>query len=363
MHSTQKKRERINEKRRERYRQKKMDDFKQLCDEEKKKMDEEARRLKDIEQQLKQREEKLIEERQRLAQENRQQTDGVGMRSHDARRKALQRARHSMPRQAPNFVTTAVDVIVRASPMKAEALKRAGVRLLKPNEHNPEDAVMEAVAEGLVSRELSKRKLLATSLSNMKKFKLQRQASKRFGVSRKLLSKAKRFRAGRKSISASTVKQVEAFYERHSKQLPDKKLVSKKTNKARSILDKTLTELHFKYNQTNPNQQVSLSSFAALRPHHVKTKQQAKYVGCLCEYCENVQLKVNAINVHLSAISARGEHVKDIFQLSNITLCPKSDSADQFYHPSCIKRECDKCGIRLLKESSLLAPLFQEMDS
>lgn len=133
-----------------------MDDFKRLCDEEKNKMDEEAKRLKEIERQLKQREEELNEERQRLAQENRQKTDGVDMRSPNARRKALQRARHSMPRQAANYVTTAVDVIVRASPIKAKALKKAGVRVLKPNEHSLEEAVMEALPDGLGSMELSK---------------------------------------------------------------------------------------------------------------------------------------------------------------------------------------------------------------
>lgn len=50
---------------------------------------------------------------------------------------------------------------------------------------------MVVVTEGLGSKDLPKRKLLAMSLSNMNKFKLQRQASQKFGVSRKLLRKAK----------------------------------------------------------------------------------------------------------------------------------------------------------------------------
>lgn len=97
-------------------------------------------------------------------------------------------------------------------------------------------------------------------------------------------------------MSVSAVKQVEAFYERHANKLPNKELVSRKTGEARYILDKPLRALLSEYNQTNPDQQVSFSSFVALCPRHVKTKQQAKYVVCLCEYCENSQLKVNAIN-------------------------------------------------------------------
>lgn len=85
--------------------------------------------------------------------------------------------------------------------------------------------------------------------------------------------------------------------------------------------NQTWKELHQHFNQSHPEGQVSYAKFAMLRPSHVKTKQQAKYNGCLCEYCEKIHLQLNSVNAQLSTLKSEAPHVKDIYHLTNITLC------------------------------------------
>ena len=55
---------------------------------------------------------------------------------------------------------------------------------------------------------------------------LQRAASRKFCISRKLLANG-----GRKAVSGETIKLMEDFYKANSNQLPDKNLVGKKQEK------------------------------------------------------------------------------------------------------------------------------------
>ena len=79
------------------------------------------------------------------------------------------------------------------------------------------------------------------------------------------------------------------------------------------------------------------------RPVHVKDKSGAKYEGCLCEYCENISLKVQAIN-KLQPGTFRNE-----YDLAACTMCEKP-SGEKFFRPQCIQRKCRKCGIAKLDE-------------
>ena len=75
-------------------------------------------------------------------------------------------------------------------------------------------------------------------------------------------------------------------------------------------------------------------------------KQQAKYIGCLCEYCENVALKTLVIKqVQPSTIT-----IKTGYDLINKTLCSKR-AGQTFHDARCIRRHCEKCGISLLEDA------------
>lgn len=140
------------------------------------------------------------------------------------------------------------------------------------------------------------------------------------------------------------MKVVEDFYETVANQLPDKKLVSKKSGKPTSIMDCSVTKAYQQFKLLNPRIKISLSKFFLLRPLHIKTQKEANYRGCLCEYCENITLKLKVINTHLAAVKV--PPIKDIYHFASITMCDKLDA--DFHHPQCVLRKCTNCGISQL---------------
>ncbi len=82
-----------------------------------------------------------------------------------------------------------------------------------------------------------------------------------------------------------------------------------------------------------PDNPVSAAMF--YRPRNVKCKVPAKCVGCLCEYCENLQRKIEAIN------RINKEHSR--IHISYRTMCPKS-TGWAYDRPEYIARTCDKYG-------------------
>ncbi|PIK36573.1 hypothetical protein BSL78_26595 [Apostichopus japonicus] len=349
-------REKVKARRREKYHQSKKYTMSKFFKEEQKKLQAETQRVKEFEQQLRAKEEELRLMTEELKSKQKEGEESIDIRSDAAKRKALERARKSSAKKTAAFVATTIDLISTASPTKTSAFSSAGVRVSKKQQL--EDVIMGAVSIGLKEPKTSlKRRSLASILSVVKKCKFQRQASRRFGVSRKVLGKAIRYSAGRKRVSLSTIEDIQHYYEISSNELPDKKFVGKKSGKPRYIMDRSLKESHQLYNKCYPDGQVSFSTFSKLRPSHVKTKQQAKYSGCLCEYCENIQLKINSANAQLSAIDAHSQHVKDPYALTSFTLCEKS-TGEEFHKLICIMRECDTCGVD--KIDTHLAPLLTQ---
>ena len=53
---------------------------------------------------------------------------------------------------------------------------------------------------------------------------------------------------------------------------------------------------YVKYTDAYANNPVTAATFYRCRPRNVKYKVRVKYVGCLCEYSEKLQLKIEAIN-------------------------------------------------------------------
>lgn len=197
------------------------------------------RALEAKKQQLKEMETKLHEKEMELRERNktlREQSSDT--RSSEAKRKSLERARRGMPKHRAHFVSTTLDLTGKTTPRKAAALAAAGIHTTKDS---LADGVMKAVAEVFQAPRQSKaRKRLSECLSTIKRKKLLREASRRFGVSRKLLAKARKDREGRKPVSHLKAKLMETFYEAHSNPLPDKKFVSKKTGKPRYIMGNTI---------------------------------------------------------------------------------------------------------------------------
>ena len=149
---------------------------------------------------------------------------------------------------------------------------------------------------------------------------------------RKLLLNARRKVAGRKSITLETIKLIQEYYEKNSNPLPEKKLVSKKKLKPRHIFKCTISQFYEQYQKDHPGHKVSSGVFFTHRPTHVKTRSQAKYIGCLCEYCENVALKLKVIN------QLQPGTFTDDYKVTSATMCSKPVDAT-FNNPACIKRQ------------------------
>ena len=122
----------------------------------------------------------------------------------------------------------------------------------------------------------------------------------------------------------------------NSTMMPGKKYISKRTEKQKTVLNKTMKRLHQSY-KTEKKSKMSLSQFKKLRPKHIKTRSKASWVQCLCEKCENLNLKREALEKICTV------KFDDIYKMVNLTLCNKPDD-QKWHHKRCIDRECENCG-------------------
>jgi len=159
------------------------------------------------------------------------------------------------------------------------------------------------------------------------------------------------------AFSDEAVKNIERFYEYESVHLPLKKTVSGKTLKQKRVLTDTLTQVHKRFLQDHPKLKVSLSHFRKLRPKEVLTVNKTKFASCLCEYCLNIEFKIDVLRRaikshdidHLCTIESKYDAV-------DISLCEKLRQDEEFHDRKCLERECDACGKQKLK--TYLKPLI-----
>ncbi|XP_070532795.1 uncharacterized protein [Ptychodera flava] len=103
-----------------------------------------------------------------------------------------------------------------------------------------------------------------------------------------------------------------------------------------------------------PNLKLSLAKFSKLKPSHIKTQSHAKFLQCQCEYCVNVQFKLDALSVRCAQLGFQIT-VPNKYSASAMTTCPNDDT---FAKISCVHRECEVCGTHLLLEH--FKPLLED---
>ena len=104
--------------------------------------------------------------------------EAVDLRSVRARAKAISRVKKVLPKRRLHHINTTIDLVNKATPCKQAAFQQAGIGADPLHQ-----SIVEAVADGLAGS--SKRKSLASAVSSIKKWKMQRSAARKFGVSRK----------------------------------------------------------------------------------------------------------------------------------------------------------------------------------
>lgn len=127
--------------------------------------------------------------------------------------------------------------------------------------------------------------------------------------------------------------------------IPGKNYASKH-QKPKKILPKRLKRLHRDFCKKNPEKKISLQTFYRKLPGNILSSRKRAFQQCLCEYCENIDLKLDALNKNLT------EPVDGRDVLSEASTCPEPAL-------SCLNRSCKECGIhrvRLGLETNLQTP-------
>ena len=116
---------------------------------------------------------------------------------------------------------------------------------------------------------------------------------------------------------------------------------------ARKNLDGQKSSLHAAFKIDNEDIDMSLSSFQKHRPKHIDVADKTKLRQCACEYCVNIEYKINALN-KFPRSKAANCNIKDKYHLSDITLCPQPSR--KYPRPECIQRTCEYCGVTQLED-------------
>ena len=137
----------------------------------------------------------------------------------------------------------------------------------------------------------------------MKKYRFASSCSRELGVDRRQISKSSTFVGTTKSRSIAKRRQTKesiiTFFERedNSACLPGKRDATKlKTGyKQTRVLNDYLYNLHLKYKAENPENKLSLTSFASFRPSYIKLVKYSSRRTCLCQKHQNIALKVKGM--------------------------------------------------------------------
>ena len=147
----------------------------------------------------------------------------------------------------------------------------------------------------------------------------------------------------RKQRSNERKKQISNFFveSKASVQLPDMKFAKKR------FLISSLKETYTEYLDDSLEKgevPFAFSTFCKLKPQHVKTYGKTPSRMCLCQLCENCSMYMKGM---------RGNNVqstpRNLADAVSHTQCPVADD-QQYAKLSCIRGECDHCGVGLLSD-------------
>lgn len=159
----------------------------------------------------------------------------------------------------------------------------------------------------------------------------------------------------RDAMPYEVINRVKEFYHRGdiSRDLPDARSAAKEGGivKSRKVMDMSLRRAYTTFSAENPDISISISKFMKLRPRNTLTMANNKRAQCLCEYCTNVEFKLQSLSRFMAQHQLGPLTPKDKYDISRMTLCPKVDGG--VYKKSCLDRQCQMCGIHLLEFDGL----------
>ncbi|CAC5406241.1 unnamed protein product [Mytilus coruscus] len=188
------------------------------------------------------------------------------------------------------------------------------------------------------------------------KFSASNSLYEQFGLSRNITRRVKRGedilnkeRKKRKdAVSEEEVNHIQEFYKMAyvSREMPNMNVI-KKDLSVKMPLEGSLKRTYDQYNNENPEKKISYAKFAQLRPKNVLPMSKQKYRQCLCEYCINVDFKIESLKSFCS-VHKIDNIATDRYDLSRLTLCPKEGN---YYKKDCIDRNCGNCGLTKIDDA------------
>lgn len=276
--------------------------------------------------------------------------------SKDSVRKASQRM--NIPKNATMFAEAVNKVIQCATPKKKNALKEKGL-VFTPNSKKIHETNAKIVAN--VKMELKKLKENQCKRSKQQYYTLIQSIVGKHWVERKIrkaldikLQYMKRMSLladepipKYDALSSESRECIKSFFKTQSVIIPHKRSVLKDGNK-RSIMTESLKQAHKRF----PGVKVSLSTFKRNRPKEVLTMDKEKFRTCLCEYCLNVEFKVDVLNRVCGNNNLKQLKLEDKYDCVQKTLC---DTVQK----SCYERTCNDCGVTKIREH--FKPMIQQI--
>ena len=292
--------------------------------------------------------------------------DNVGYKTNSARRKAIFRAKKSLPKSPTKYAVMMHSFISSASPRKRKAMDEIGIHC--PKKMRLEEETYTAIKsklhelKGMKTKEARKQRqsLLKATFAH---YKNKRFACQQLGVRWKYLQKISSLKENdvkrSDSLSSDTSESIKDFYLRPeiSIVLPNTKYVRK--GMPRRYLQRTVNSTYKMFKTQYPEKKVGKSKFASMRPKHVKTQKAQPMNECLCEYCSNIEMKLKTVKQICSTLERQDLKVlcEDRYNFVQATLCQKPEG-QKYSEKACIERECKKCGLEQLKDK--LKPITQQ---
>ncbi|XP_070549829.1 uncharacterized protein [Ptychodera flava] len=289
-------------------------------------------------------------------------TPDGGYQTSDAARKAVYRAKQSLPNSPNKYAQVVKGLMKSVSPRKASALKAQGV-------HHETGLVVDGVIRSLqaslkelknkrADRDRHIRKLLVSSVLVKKKYrKIRAQANMLglpygfvrncTGVSVSEINRARKTRSDK--IASNISQSVVEFYKQPdvSRELPMMRTVSKKTMEPRRVMEVSTDDAYRRWTEENQHIKLSAASFKKMRPKSIKPIRTQQLNQCLCEKCTNVMLMLRAVNSAAARYNFFEVKVKDKYDLVNLTLCEREHGNHSI---ECVERLCTSCGVKNLEK-------------
>ncbi|XP_069141742.1 uncharacterized protein [Argopecten irradians] len=292
-----------------------------------------------------------------------------------AKRKAISRAKKTLPNSPKQFSSVVASIISSATPRKKTELHkeiicspkaRKRLDILESMNINLRNNLKNM---GKTKKAIVQKRYMAYSLiKNAKKTcNPSREVVNGLGFSQKFINKVQNLdnnnldsrKRRNDAMPTKTTETVENFYDRTDlvRTLPQN--ATKKGVK--KILECSLLTMYEEFKKDHPHVKISYSKFVAMKPQNVMPMSKNKLMACLCEYCVNVELKIEAMNTLKKQKAARtGDQEEEVpfpsnkFDLSKLTTCDIETKA-------CIDRTCQDCGTD--KINNLLVNLTSEVDT